>query len=134
MCSFWFVEYRYIGIVIYVQLLNTSKLLSKKLGTNWILGFPPLLLANMDALLSKLMEIMDGLSLQASPSTCIGMVLVVTILADWHWQMVVPWPPACSRGCKTNKMSGIHTNILCAKWLQTFKGLTLIQIYQIFKN
>jgi hypothetical protein len=51
---------------------------------------------------------MEGVSLQASPSTCIGIVFVVMMRADLHWVMQVPWPPACSRGCNT---VGIRTQI-----------------------
>jgi hypothetical protein len=56
--------------------------------------FPPFLLANMEALLRRVMEITEGVSLQASPSTCMGMVLVVMMRADLHWVMQVPCPPA----------------------------------------
>jgi hypothetical protein len=56
-------------------------------------------LANMEALLRRVIEMMEGVSLQASPSTCMGMVFVVIMRADLHWVMQVPWPPACSSGC-----------------------------------
>lgn len=68
-------------------------------ATYCILVFPPFLLANIEALLRRVMEMMEGVSLQASPSTCMGMVFVVIMRADLHWVMQVPWPPACSSGC-----------------------------------
>jgi hypothetical protein len=40
----------------------------------------------------------DGLTLHASPSTCIGIVFDVTIFAERHWVIQVPWPPACNNG------------------------------------
>jgi hypothetical protein len=38
----------------------------------------------MEALLRRVIEIMEGVSLQASPSTCIGIVFVVMMRADLH--------------------------------------------------
>lgn len=46
----------------------------------------------------KLMLITEGKSLQGSPSTCIGIVREVIILALRHCAMQVPWPPACNNG------------------------------------
>ena len=53
----------------------------------------------MEAWLRMVMEMMEGVSLQASPSTCMGIVFVVMMRADLHCVMQVPCPPACSRGC-----------------------------------
>lgn len=49
-----------------------------------MLIFPPFLLASMVALLRSVKLIMEGFSLQASPSTCIGIVFDVIIFADLH--------------------------------------------------
>jgi hypothetical protein len=38
----------------------------------------------MEALFRRVMEMMEGVSLQASPSTCMGMVFVVMMRADLH--------------------------------------------------
>jgi hypothetical protein len=57
---------------------------------------------------------MEGASLQASPSTCMGMVLVVIIRADLHWVMQVPCPPACSSGCNpVHKYIYMYFNLTC---------------------
>lgn len=59
----------------------------------------------MEAWLRMVMEMMEGVSLQASPSTCMGIVLVVMMRADLHCVMQVPCPPACSRGWNTAQIS-----------------------------
>jgi len=44
----------------------------------------------MEAWLRMVMEMMEGVSLQASPSTCMGIVFVVMMRADLHCVMQVP--------------------------------------------
>lgn len=77
----------------HIGLTHTSKSSSIE-GTDGTLGLPPRRFANIGALFSSVMVMMEGLSLQASPSTCMGIVLDVTILADLHCEIVVPCPPA----------------------------------------
>lgn len=51
---------------------------------------PGFFLANITALLSRDISMIDGFTLHASPSTCIGMVFDVTILAERHCVIHVP--------------------------------------------
>lgn len=51
---------------------------------------PLFLFANIGALFKSERVIIDGVSLQASPSTCIGIVFDVTILALLHCVIQVP--------------------------------------------
>lgn len=69
------------------------------IDTYWTFVRPGFFFANITALLRRDISIIDGFTLHASPSTCMGMVFDVTILAERHWVMHVPWPPACRRGC-----------------------------------
>ena len=58
-----------------------------------------------------------GLSLLASPSTCIGMVRLVLMTADLHWPMQIPFPPASSFGSVlvVNPMTSMRpSSILCS--------------------
>jgi len=66
------------------------------------------------AWLSRDIVIMLGLSLQASPSTCIGIVLAVIIRAVRHCVMQVPCPPACNKGCECKQ-----TSVRLESWLQS---------------
>lgn len=59
---------------------------------------PGFFFANITALFSRDNSIMDGFTLHASPSTCIGIVFVVTIFAVRHCVIHVPCPPACRSG------------------------------------
>lgn len=64
--------------------LKTNEKKEKEKNTNWTLVLPFFFLASITALLSRLSSMIDGFNLAASPSTCIGIVFVVTIFADLH--------------------------------------------------
>lgn len=69
-------------------------------------GLPPFRFDSMVALFRSPMVIIEGINLQASPSTCIGIVFEVTIFACLHCVMQVPCPPAWSKGWKGKILHG----------------------------
>ena len=92
-CAFGFghhddLKFRYMHSIMINILIPCVKLICLQLNL-----FIESINVSWDTWFRNVSSIVAGFNLQASPSTCIGIVFFVTILAFLHWVMHVPWPP-----------------------------------------